>query len=76
MKRFLVILGFSLLVAGTSLAGGGLSEDTPQQQMAPQGKVVVVTPPSDNTAIYVGAAATVVTGLGVALIGVRARRKK
>ena len=76
MRKLLVMLGLGLLTAAVAQAGGGSFDDMPQQQMAPQGKVVVVTPPSDNTAIYVGATATIVTGLGVAYIGVRNRKRE
>jgi hypothetical protein len=75
MRKLLVVIGFSLLVAGASLAGGGNFDDMPQQQMAPQGKVVVVAPPSDNTGAYIAAMATVVAA-GLGYLGVRQARKK
>jgi len=78
--RVLKGFGWTLLVIGqlwlssVVYGGGGSVEDMPQQQM---GKIVVNvdTPPSDNTAIYVGAAATV-TAAGLGYLGVRQARKK
>jgi hypothetical protein len=80
MRLFIVtcILGIFLGVgAGLSEAGGpsGDGWDSPQQQMAPQTKVVVVQPDNDNTAIYVVGGMTLLGTLGAAAIGVRRNRK-
>ncbi len=77
MKKLLLALGFSLLVAGSAFAGGPSGDEPMQQQMAPQGKIVVNLPPApprDNTAAYVTAAAVVVAA-GIGYLGVRRNRK-
>lgn len=79
MRKLLLALGFSLLLAGTALAGGG-EDFPPQQQMAaPQTKVVVVQPANNGGSDWVApvavAVVTGVFGLTTAVV-VNRRRKK
>ena len=77
MKELLVILGFGLLVVGAA-SGGGVSNDTPQQQMAmPQTKIVVIPDTGGNDWVVPVSVAVVtgVFGLGTALV-VNRRRKR
>ncbi len=76
MRKFLLTLGFGLLVAGTAFSGGGGNfDDMQQQQMSGKIVVNVDTLPRDNTAVYVAAAATVMAA-GLGYLGVRQARKK
>jgi hypothetical protein len=74
MRKFLLTLGFGLLVAGTAFAGGGVVDDMPQQQMAPQGKVIVVQPAGGGWVIPVAVAA--VGALGVVAAAIVTNRQR
>jgi hypothetical protein len=73
--RHALLTAIVILWATVAYAGGGNFDQEQEQMSAPQSKVVVVNPPSDNTAIYVGAAATVLAA-GIGYLGVRHQRKK
>ncbi len=59
------------LFLGTAALAGGSYDDSPQQQMAPQTKVVVVPDKSDNTGLIIVAVVGLVGTLGAAVITTR-----
>ena len=71
---FLVLL---FLDVGVAMAGGGDFNNSPQQQMSPQSKIVVNVPEGGND--WVGpaiGALGVVTAAGIGLYAARSRRKE
>lgn len=77
MRKLLLALLLSLFLGtGVALAGGGY-DVSPQQQSAPQGKIVVNVP--DNGNDWVGPAIGAVGAIaaaGIGLYAVRSRRKE
>ena len=78
MRTFLATAVLALFLAPAAFAIGGDFNDTPQQQMASQGKIVVnvpPAPPSDNTGVWVAGGATIVAAGVAAYVGNRRRKR-
>jgi hypothetical protein len=71
MRKFLVVIGLSLLVAGAALAGGGSFEDMPQQQ-----QMALQEDGTDNEWVVPISVAVVTGGFGVVTALVVSRRRK
>jgi hypothetical protein len=79
MYKVMRMLVWAALVVGqlylSSLVYAGGGDFGPEQRAVPQTKVVVVQPDGNNTAIYVGAVATILAA-GIGYLGVKHSRRK